>query len=205
MGIESLGVDFLLNYIIPGLIVMRLWSYQNPNLRQTVNEQILSATIFGAICFLVTNCFPAAIEIPLHFKDREEVKVLTIKLSESPSFFGMLIVPMLVAWGRKRVYRMVYPNRHPSSVAWEYVFGDYLVGKAPIFLKVTLNDGRIVAGIMMREATASEFPDNHQIFLDYEYMVTTQGEIGDIKPNSAGVLLMGHNISHIEFIQPEAE
>ncbi|MCG7598389.1 DUF6338 family protein [Halomonas sp. McH1-25] len=201
MTLDSAGVDFLLKYIIPGLIVMRLWSLQNPYTRQTVNEQVLSAAIFGAICYLITSCFPSHVDLPLYVgSEKEELTGLRIRLSDSPSVFGLLLVPLFVAWLRKLLVRKFFPNKHPSAVAWEYVFGEYLVGKTPVILKITLDDGSIVAGAVTKDATFSEFPDNHQIFLDLEYEVDEKGNPDRPKEGSVGLLLMGNNISHIEFI-----
>lgn len=206
MTLDSAGVDFLLKYIIPGLIVMRLWSLQNPYTRQTVNEQILSAAIFGAICYLITSCFPSHVELPLYVgSEKKELTGLRIRLSDSPSFFGLLLVPLFVAWLRKLLVRKFFPNKHPSSVAWEYVFGEYLVGKTPIIMKITLEDGVIVAGAITQDATFSEYPDNHQIFLDVEYETDEKGNPAEPKPGSVGLLLMGNNISHIEFISSNVE
>jgi hypothetical protein len=205
MAYESLGLDFLLNFIVPGLVGLKWWALKHPNHRKTVNEQLVSAFIFGAVCFSITSMFPGHINIPLLIEDNSEKVAWQVPLSDSPSIFGMFVVPVVLAILGKRTYAKMFPAKHPTPVAWEFVFGEYLVGRLPIFLKITLTDGQVVAGAATDDATFSDLPDNYQIFLDYECELDENGEVGEVKKGSEGVLLMGHNISHIEFIKARGE
>lgn len=205
MAYESLGLDFLLNFIVPGLVGLKWWALKHPNHRKTVNEQLVSAFIFGAACFSITSMFPGYISIPLLIEGSPGKVAWQVSLSDSPSIFGMFIVPIVLAVLGKRAYTKMFPARHPTPVAWEFVFGEHLVGRLPIFLKITLTDGQVVAGAATDNATFSDLPENYQVFLDYECELDENGEVGEVKKGSEGVLLMGHNISHIEFIKARGE
>lgn len=199
MGLDSFGVDFLLSYVIPGLVGVRIWGLLHPYGKQTPNETILNAVVFGAICYSLISFFPDAVTLG------NETHSITINIAQPPSIFAIVVIPFLIAkaWSALS-QKFLFFNRHPSKIAWDYTFGSYLNDKSEaLILCIHLKNGKVIAGQLEREAFFSDLPDNYQILLDIEYHVDEDGFPTGPKNGSAGILVMDDEISFIQFLSNE--
>ncbi|WP_275285876.1 DUF6338 family protein [Halomonas elongata] len=196
MALDSFGINFLLSYVIPGLVGVRIWGLLHPYGKQSPNELILNAIVFGAICFSIISIFPDEVSINLEGFSWE------FNLAAPPSIFAIVVVPFMVAKAWSVLSRrFLLFNRHPSKIAWDYTFGQYLNDKSEgLILSVHLKNGEVIAGQLDKDAFFSDLPDNYQILLDIEYHVDEDGFPTGPKNGSAGILIMDSEISHIQFI-----
>lgn len=81
--------------------------------------------------------------------------------------------------------------------AWDYVFRS-LEGKT--WTLVTLQDGRVVAGLFGPGSFASDTAGERDLFLEAVYTVGEDG-LWSLSPYSRGILLKGEEIAHIEFFR----
>jgi len=199
VALNSFGIDFLLSYIIPGLVGVRIWGLLHPYGKQSPNELILNAVVFGAICFSIISLFPDKISL-------NKVGIpWDLNLASPPSIFAIIIVPFLVAKGWSFLSRrFLLFNKHPSKIAWDYTFGQYLNDKNDgLILIIHLKNGKVIAGQLDKEAFFSDLPNNYQILLDIEYETDETGYPTGPKNGSAGILVMDSEISHIQFISSD--
>lgn len=78
--------------------------------------------------------------------------------------------------------------------AWDAYFSQH----KPAWLLVTLKDGTYVYGFFGKKSFASDDPDCRDLFLETAYEQLPDGQWAPLR-DTAGVLIMGDEISRIEF------
>ena len=84
---------------------------------------------------------------------------------------------------------------HPTQKPWDYFFSQ----NKCYWVKVILNDGNIVAGYFGLNSFASSAPAEEQIYLEQTWKLRDDGSFERAINNTAGVIILTSEISHIEF------
>ena len=83
---------------------------------------------------------------------------------------------------------------HPTEKPWDYVFSKGI----PYWVKVTLKNGTIIAGRYAEKSFASNAPANEQIYLEETWILDSNGSFIRAKNDTAGIIILSSEISHIE-------
>jgi hypothetical protein len=83
---------------------------------------------------------------------------------------------------------------HPTEKPWDYVFSQ----RNPYWVKITLKDGTTIAGRYADKSFASSAPAKEQIYLEETWILNDKGGFERVKNDSAGVIILSSEISHIE-------
>lgn len=83
---------------------------------------------------------------------------------------------------------------HPTGKPWDYVFSQ----RKPYWIKIVKTDGTIIGGKYSEKSFASSSPAPEQIYLEESWIVNDNGGFERVKNNSAGVIILSSDISHIE-------
>lgn len=90
---------------------------------------------------------------------------------------------------------------HPIPTSWEYKFGNTT---SPVWVLVTLNDGRRVAGIFGSRSFASSEAPERDIYIQQLFSIPDEGPWQAV-PRSDGILIKHDQIQTIEFRYCEEE
>jgi hypothetical protein len=96
---------------------------------------------------------------------------------------------------RRALRRMGFNPMHPSPTAWDYKFGSIT---EHIWVIVSLKDGSSVAGLYGSKSMTSSEEAERDIYLEEVHRASRHGKWKRIS-GSDGILIMGGEISHIEF------
>ncbi|MGY0561011.1 DUF6338 family protein [Luteimonas sp. A277] len=113
-------------------------------------------------------------------------------------FCVLLVAPILwvVVWKFIRTRDFFQRNApHPTAKPWDFVFQQ----RRPYWVKVILKDGKVIAGRYAHKSFSSSSPAEEQIYLEETWVLGEKGEFVRPIARTAGVLVVGSDISHIEF------
>lgn len=154
-----------------------------------------SKKLIDAIAY---SCINYAILLPLIIKmERSEIH------EKHPDgyllfyVFILLIFPVIVAftWQSIRSCEKVlewFP--HPTNKAWDFVFSQ----REKYWVKVTLKNGDIVAGLYAEKSFTSSAPSPEEIYLQEEWLLDESGGFKRSIERSAGVLLLSSDIARVD-------
>ena len=83
---------------------------------------------------------------------------------------------------------------HPTLKPWDFVFAQ----QKPYWIKVTLKNGTTIAGLYADKSFASSTPAQEQIYLEQTWVLNANGGFERAKNDTAGVIILSNEISHIE-------
>lgn len=179
-----------LAFVIPGFISIKAYQLAFPGTERAISDQLIDAIAYSSInyAFLI---FPI-------------IAVESGALSETYKFlyylfyvFVFFIAPIIwvLIWKYLRTRDFFQRNApHPTAKPWDYVFSQ----RNPYWVKVTLKDGTVIAGRYADKSFASSAPSPEQIFLEETWILNKNGGFERAKNNTAGVLVLSNEISHIE-------
>ncbi|XKU41496.1 DUF6338 family protein [Pseudomonas [fluorescens] ATCC 17400] len=120
-----------------------------------------------------------------------------------PLLYGLFYVMVLlvgpvvwaVVWKWMRSWQVFQKNApHPTVKPWDFVFQQ----RKPYWIIVHLKGGGTLGGLYGTRSFASSAPAPEQIYLEEEWIVENGALIRAVQ-SSAGVLVSGSEIAHIEF------
>ena len=112
--------------------------------------------------------------------------------------FVLLIFPVILAfsWKELRESKKFKKNiPHPTQKPWDYFFSQ---GRC-YWVKVILNNGTTIAGYYGLKSFASSSPAEEQLYLEQTWKLGSDGAFERAINNTAGVIILTSEISHIEF------
>lgn len=127
---------------------------------------------------------------------------LTLHTFLSQEHFDFTIIPISIAIGLTPFILRKIPfikkfARHPCCSAWNFAFEKAI--KTDFFIIVTLRSGQKIAGYMGDMSFISPSTDSGDIFIQWEYKIDDDGDIGTLKKGTKGVLISKEDCSYIEF------
>lgn len=154
-----------------------------------------SKKLIDAIAY---SCLNYAILLPLIIK--MERSVIPERYPDGYLFFYvfvLLIFPVIVAftWQHIRSCEKIlewFP--HPTHKAWDFVFSK----REKYWVKVTLSNGDVVAGLYGEKSFTSSAPSPEEIYLQEEWVINDNGGFERPIERSAGVLLLSSDITRVD-------
>lgn len=192
MGIwEADKLALFIAFVIPGFVSLKAYQLLFPGV-----ETDSSALIVDAVAY---SCFNYAILfLPIVLIEGSGAR------ESSPVLYYLFYVVVLFCapigwaflWRYLRTRECFQRNApHPVAKPWDYFFSQ----RKPYWAKVTLKSGRVIAGRYAENSFASSTPAQEQIYLEEKWILDEEGAFLRQQNNTAGVLILRDDISHIEF------
>ncbi len=179
-----------LAFVIPGFISIKVYQLAFPGRERATPDQLIDAIAYSSINY-------ALLIFPI-------ILIESGNLQESCGFLYYLfyVVVLFIApivwvliWKYLRTRDFVQRNApHPTAKPWDYVFAQ----RKPFWVKIILKDSTIIAGRYACKSFASSAPAPEQIYLEETWMLNDNGGFERKKNDTAGVIVLSDEISHIE-------
>ncbi|WP_433169876.1 DUF6338 family protein [Kribbella sp. CA-247076] len=104
-----------------------------------------------------------------------------------------------VNWFRERWPAKWFTSRlqyDATPTAWDKAFQD----RGPCFVRILTAEKEWIAGYYGENSYSTSFPEKHQLFLEYCYQVDEDGRVGQVIPDSEGVIVSCESAISIELI-----
>lgn len=191
MNIWDLDKLFLfIMFVVPGFISLKAYELFFPGQPKDSSKQIIDAITYSCINYALLFFFILKIEKSGYATTYPNLYFLFY-------FFVLFISPVILVlvWKRLRSTSFAQKNApHPTAKPWDYVF----LQRKSYWVKVVKNDGTIIGGKYSEKSFASSAPASEQIYLEESWIINDKGGFERVKNNSAGVIILSGEISHIE-------
>jgi hypothetical protein len=178
-------------FVIPGFISIKTYELLYPSQQKDSSKQMVDAVTYSCINF-------AMLFWVIQWVESTDWKAVSPVLYVSFYMFVLLVSPILIvfAWKYLRESETFKKNlHHPTEKSWDYFFSQ----KKSYWAKVVLKDGTIIGGLYGAKSFASSAPASEQIYLEEKWLVTETGKFERAISDTAGVIILTSEISHIEF------
>jgi hypothetical protein len=183
-------LELFLAFVIPGFISIKAYQLAFPGTERATSDQLIDAIAFSSINYALL-IFPI---ISIESGNLQESYKFLYYLFYVFVFFIAPIVWVLI-WKYLRTRDFFQRNApHPTAMPWDYVFAQ----RKPYWVKVIFKDGTIIAGRYADKSFASSAPAPEQIYLEETWILNDKGGFQRAKNNTAGVIILSDEISHIE-------
>jgi hypothetical protein len=177
-------------FVIPGFIGLKFYELLVPGPPKDSSKQIVDA--------IAISCFNYALLLwPISLAEMSNLRVSNPALYSAFYVFVLLVAPLGWALAYKWIRLLPLTQRvlpHPSN-PWDYVFGKL----KPYWIIVTLKDGTKIGGKYSSSSFASSSGSAERLYLEEAWVLTDQGGFKRKRQNTAGTLIMCHDVSSVEF------
>lgn len=177
-------------FVIPGFISIKAYQLVFPGTERPTSDQLIDAIAYSSINY-------ALLVFPIISIESSQLKVNCSFAYYLFYIFVLFVAPIIwvLLWKYLRTRDFFQKNApHPTAKPWDYVFSQ----RKSYWVKVTLKDGKIIAGRYSDKSFASSAPAPEQIYLEETWVINENGGFERAKNNSAGVIILSSEISHIE-------
>jgi hypothetical protein len=120
-------------------------------------------------------------------------------------FAAPLLLALLMLLARRdhraRAIMQRLTRIHPAPTPWDFAFGE---GR-PCFVRIELQDGRLIGGYFGDRSFASAYPEPEDLFLEEAWGLSPDGSFEAILPESLGMLVSRDEIRVLELLTPTSE
>ena len=177
-------------FVIPGFISIKCYQLAFPGTLRATSDQLVDAVAYSSINYAILLPLIVIVET----KGLLAYSNVLYYLFFLFVFFVAPIVWVLI-WKIVRTRDFFQRNApHPTGLPWDFVFKQ----RKPYWMKVTLTDGRIIAGRYGEHSFSSSAPAEPQVYLEETWLLSDKGAFERKQNNTAGVLIISKEISHIE-------
>ncbi|WP_404409618.1 DUF6338 family protein [Pseudidiomarina marina] len=177
-------------FVIPGFISIKAYQLVYPGTERAISDQLIDAVAYSSINYALLIFPIIAIESGTL---RDTCPALYYLFYIFVFFFAPII--WVLFWKYLRTRDFFQRNApHPTAKPWDYVFAQ----RKQYWVKVTLKDGTVIAGRYANKSFASSAPAPEQIYLEQTWVLNDRGGFERAKNNTAGVLVLSSEISHVE-------
>ena len=190
---EILSVSKLLLFIlffIPGFISIKVYDLLIAGERRNFSSGAVEAIAFSAINYgLLSWLIWLIYKYNLYQQDILFCTLSMAILVICPMLWPIIYIQLL-RWKKLSKY-IIPPIRRP----WDWFFNQ----KLPVWVIVTLTDGRKIGGTFFDSSFASSFPQPEQLYLEEIWELDQDNKF--VKPilKSKGVIILGKDMSTVEF------
>lgn len=180
-------------FVIPGFISLKTYELIEPGARNDSSKQLVDAIAYSCINY-------AFMALPITAIENSSLHASFPKLYYSFYLFVLIVFPVLLAVGWKflRTREIFQRNApHPTALPWDFVFSQ----RKSYWMRVTLNDGKVIGGRYAHKSFASSFPAKEQLYLEEAWIIDDNGGFVKKKDRTAGVIVLTTDISHIELLE----
>ncbi|MFA6036890.1 MAG: DUF6338 family protein [Legionellales bacterium] len=186
----------LLLFFFPGFISLKVYDLLVPNEKRNFSHDFLEAVSYS-ILNLSLLIFLLAPAFALGWY--ENIWVFCVL-----AFLTLLVFPAI--WPIL-IYRLVMQNTFfskwfvsPMRRPWDWFFSR----RQPLWVIVHLKDRRKIGGVFASKSYASSYPIKEQIYLEEVWELNETGQFKEPVETSKGVILLGDDISSIEFFETKS-
>ena len=177
-------------FVIPGFISIKAYQLLFPSVTVSTSDQLIDAVAYSSINY-------ALLIFPILGVENSLLKEAHPALYNIFYIFVLFLAPIIwvLIWRFLRTREFFQRNApHPTAKPWDYVF----LQRNPYWVKIHLKDGTIIAGRYAEKSFASSAPAEEQIYLEETWVINDKGGFERPKNNTAGVIVLSSEISHIE-------
>jgi hypothetical protein len=200
---QSLDVIFYtLAFLVPGFVLYATYSLGVPRRDERFELSFLRFLTLSGVNYAAWSWLVYLMVQPTFLQTVPYRRGILAGLWFVVIFVGPAGLGLLLGRGSHRtrirslLHRLGFRTLHEQPTAWDYFF--HSIDRA-VFALVTFKDGSTVAGLITSGTFASSQSKERDLYLERVYKVRAQGEPWEETPNSAGVLIRGDEIKHIEF------
>lgn len=196
-GLEALTALLLL--VVPGVIAAIVYDLLIPGDKRNWSDQLAEAVAYGFFNFIVW-WWLIYDSIELSHSNRVQATIgLAATLLVSPALLGLLAFKVRSG---KWLARWV---RTPTPTAWDHVFGQTKEQRRERWVRIHLNDGRMLGGLLSKGSYASTYPQRQDLFVQEEWRLDNTGRFVEKLSDTGGFLVNMDNCRLIEFMELEHE
>ncbi|HEY2344321.1 MAG TPA: DUF6338 family protein [Xanthomonadaceae bacterium] len=178
-------------FVIPGFISLKYYELLFPSATRSASDQLVDAIAYSCINY-------AILFLPIIWFEKQGI-FSTCPIGYYIFYLCVFIIAPLLwvtIWKKIRTSEFFQRNApHPTGKPWDFIFQQ----RKAYWIKVTLTDGTIIAGRYAEKSFASSAPAEEQIYLEETWILGKEGEFERKINQTAGVLILTKNISHVEF------
>ena len=177
-------------FVIPGFISIKTYELIFPGVSRSSSEKMIDAIAYSSINY-------ALLSLPIYGVEKSHLKSDCGFLYYGFYLFVLFVAPVLWAlvWKYLRTREFFQKNApHPTGKPWDFVFSQ----RKPFWVKVTLKNGKIIGGLYAENSFTSSAPSEEQIYLEETWVLNENGGFERAKNNTAGVIILASEISHVE-------
>lgn len=177
-------------FVVPGFLALKIYELCFPNIQRDSSKQLIDAITYSCINYACMFIFIRWVEV-------SQLQGESPNLYLSFYFFVIFISPIILVlmWRVIRSTNLVQSKApHPTGKPWDYVFSL----REPYWVKVTLKDGTVLGGLYGSKSFASSNPEPEQIYLEQTWVLGKEGAFERKKNDTAGILILSSEISHVE-------
>lgn len=187
-GLDKIYVFIM--FVVPGFVCLKTYELLIPSPVKDTSKQIIDAVAYSCLNYAFLFFFIVKVE-------NSSLATTHLNLYFIFYFFVILIFPFIIVliWKWLRSTAFVQKNTpHPTAKPWDYVFAQ----RRSYWIKVVLKDGTVIGGRYSSKSFASSAPAPEQIYFEETWVLNENGGFVRAKNNTAGVLILSNDISHIE-------
>lgn len=182
-------------FAIPGFISIKAYELLFPSVALPSSQKLIDAIAYSSVNY-------ALLSLPIILVERSAIKDEAPYIYYSFYLLVIFVAPILwvLIWRYLRTREFVQQNApHPIGKPWDFVFSQ----RKAYWVKVALKNGTIIAGRYAEHSFASSSPAEEQIYLEETWLVNDKGRFERKKKDTAGVIILSNEISHIELREHE--
>lgn len=187
------SVELLLILLIPGFISIKVYQLFIPTDKIDFSKNIYEIIGFSSLNFAFFYWLIVLMD-RLNVKDSHSAVYYVVNFSimfVSPVVWPLIYVKILKS-GIFRKYII-----HPVKLPWDQFFS-----KADSYwVVIHLKDGQSIGGKYGTSSFTSTYPAKEQIYIEEVWMLNEDGGFQEKIKNTAGMMILGEEISRIEFIK----
>lgn len=201
LGAPAAQVLVVVFFVIPGLITT--WAMERVLGRTTLTgtDRLVRAVTWSVLLYTLAS--PWLVSLGRRIADGERppawepILGLSIIVFVAPILLALAIVLVRRSvWMRERVDR--FSSVDPSATPWDAAFRR----GGPFLVRVTLEDGGLVAGFFGSASVASAYPEEPELFLEQEWAIDEHGALQEPVGGSRGILVTRGRIRAAELLDP---
>jgi hypothetical protein len=177
-------------FVIPGFIGLKAYELLFPGPPRDSSQQIIDA--------IAISCFNYALLLwPISAIESGGLRLSHPAAYSAFYIFVLLLAPILWAFAYKWLRLQPAIQRilpHPGN-PWDYMFGSL----KPYWIVVTLKEGTKLGGKYDSLSFSSTSGTPERLYLEEAWLINEQGGFERKKNNTAGTLIMCHDVASIEF------
>jgi len=180
-----------LAFFIPGFISVKVYQLIYPGTERPNSDMITDAIAYSCINYAI---FSGPILLVDGFNLLEKHPGWFVAFCILALFIAPILWVVIWKWIRTRdIFQRNAP--HPTAKPWDYVFAQ----RKQYWAKITLQDKTVIGGLYGSKSFASSAPAEEQIYLEETWVINKNGGFDRRKNDTEGVIILGRDISYIEF------
>ena len=182
-------------FVVPGFVSVKAYELLFPSEAIASKEKLVDAVAY--------SCVNYALLFPVYaFASEVEVLHGCAAAYFVGGLVALFIAPVCWVFALKRIRSTKWFLKnlpHPTAKPWDYFFGQ----RQPVWIIATLSDGSRIGGLFSEKSFASSSPASEQIYIEQAWRLNEDGGFDRPREESAGLLINGSEIRHLEFFEYE--